>query len=433
MINVTVNIEKKHKVLAKFIEKVKSELELRPSLGRVCVDAERGYLVASDGRVIAAMKADIKLNKKDDDLKNVVTMDKSLCEKPGYVEVESDDTLKVYSKRANKVDMHEDLKDSSRKFPNWQTVFPSLSEDYHLRITAEGRKRFADFMKEVKEIDRNTEGGCKFHRLKFFYQSYDREILVTFDNVDVENGHREVRLPLEEYRTESFHFSMAMELIMKMSTQWNGSFWFVRPDRCIVFDSDSQDTFAIMPLADENAPVFKPNPHVKFDIPWDKRYGESEAVKPATKPASQPEANVKQEAKAQPDAEVKSEDDVQAEYEQPEDEQPTDITTYSGGVTVKRSRCIVGSHFFPLLEVRGDDGAETLVAGTSLFRCISDKDGEIRPEYAELFRSIDAFVDDHLLIADPLDEEAICRQVNQFIDMMEDAAKDLDKHNIKAN
>lgn len=115
----------------------------------------------------------------------------------------------------------------------------------------------------------------------------------------------------------------------------------------------------------------------------------------------------KQEAEAQKQEEVQS----AAEEDEPQPE-----------LCIERTREVIGRKFYPLLIVSQGD-TQICVAGNALYRAIAGKDGTIAPQYMELFNSVDAFVTDQLLLDDPLDEQAICQEVEEFFNMVEEVER----------
>ena len=267
-LNVLFRIDKKHSVLKKFAMSKKKELEIRPIMGRVCVDAKRGYMVASDGRQLAAIKTDMRLNSGDTEKIGMATISTLLCGNTGFIELDIDEQGVQTIKPTNGTEGTENVY-TAQRYPNWQTVFPSLSNDLHLIITKEGMKKLGAFMKELRKIPRNTN---ECHRMIFQYQSYDRHIHVTYDDVENINNHREVDIEVMSYLTETFAFGLSVEYVMNMGSQWNGSFWFVDINRAVIFDTDNQDTFIFMPIQYIDQPAFKPGQDVKYNITWDNRY-----------------------------------------------------------------------------------------------------------------------------------------------------------------
>ena len=74
-----------------------------------------------------------------------------------------------------------------------------------------------------------------------------------------------------------------------------------------------------------------------------------------------------------------------------------------------------------LVVTQGD--VQIRVAGNALYQAIADKDGTIAPHYMDLFNSIDAFITDELLLDDPLDEQAICQEIEEFFNMLEEVER----------
>lgn len=91
-------------------------------------------------------------------------------------------------------------------------------------------------------------------------------------------------------------------------------------------------------------------------------------------------------------------------------------------LVVEKKVEVIGCKFYPLLILKQGD-TEVRVAGNALCQAISGKDGTIDPRYMDLFNSIDAFITDKLLIGTPLDEQAICQEVEEFFDMLEEVER----------
>lgn len=426
-------VEARHKVL----EKMVCNDNLRPNMQYIYIDLKERKLVATDGFILAAMPANITAENTDSDVKGIYLHPKSAtlegtCQAALYADGEC--------RIGNDKQQLSVTIDEYIRFPNYHSVMDDccLSEERHFAVTREGVNIMESYLKMVKSQAPYSGRKRKETSVDMYFQAGEQVMHLRYKDADFDKE-LVCDVPLERSYQRNMQARVRTNHLLQFISVWNGHFWYANQSKYVVFDSDSRDTFIINPLVtDENFVAIDQEAYTKDRIiGWRDRFGyldaaESQPTEPEYgRPKDKPIAK-KKPTKKPSNKPIKTEIKMKVN-DQLEQQEPTDITTYSGGVTVKRSRCIVGSHFFPLLEVRGEDGAETLVAGTSLFRCISDKDGEIQPEYAELFRNIDAFVDDHLLIADPLDEEAICRQVNQFIDMLEDAAKELDKHNIKVN
>lgn len=281
--NVLFRIDKKHSVLKKFALSKKKELEMRPIMGRVCVDAKRGYMVATDGRQLAAIKTDMRLNKGDMEKIGLATISTLLCGDTGFIELDLDERGVQKIKPTNGTEGTENTY-AAQRYPNWHTVFPSLSNDLHLIITKEGLKKLGVFMKELRKFPRNTN---ECHRMIFHYQSYDRHIHVTYDDVEDIRNHREVDIEVITYLTETFAFGISVEYVMNMGSLWNGSFWFADINRAVTFDTDDQDTFLIMPIQYNEQPSYKKGQDVKYNISWEKRYTYLEDNQEAINPNNQ--------------------------------------------------------------------------------------------------------------------------------------------------
>ena len=438
MLDAEILIDNQHKVLEKMVETDKlCEIMMLPYL-----DVKRSMIVASDGKVLGAFRVGITVYSGKAE---GVSLPLKMVAKPGIYHVTAygdGSCLAVGNGVTYSCKM-----EGEQRFPDYIRVINAvtLSQERHYCVTDEGVKALEKFFKSLKSVPGNggyIKGNNRYHHVRLYARNGEQTIHVQYKE---EEYHNELAcdIPMAVPCRSDLNIMLPAEYTMRLLPAWNGSLWYQDMTSSVMFDTNTEDTMIQQPCLDTNPPfAISCKRDGETMVQWEERYNQhAEASAEAPKhrseetPKRRSDEKPKRRSKA-PKLEVMPEvhlADEETEETKPDDARMDDVSTYSGGVTVKRSRCIVGSHFFPLLEVRGDDGTETLVAGTSLFRCISDKDGEIRPEYAELFRSIDAFVDDHLLIADPLDEEAICRQVNQFIDMLEDAAKELDKHNIKAN
>lgn len=92
------------------------------------------------------------------------------------------------------------------------------------------------------------------------------------------------------------------------------------------------------------------------------------------------------------------------------------------GIVIERTREVIGRRFYPMLVVTQGD-VQIRVAGNALYQAIADKDGTIAPHYMELFNSIDAFITDELLLDDPLDEQSICQEIEEFFNMLEEVER----------
>lgn len=105
-----------------------------------------------------------------------------------------------------------------------------------------------------------------------------------------------------------------------------------------------------------------------------------------------------------------------------QDAVPEPMEEENQGIVIERTREVIGRRFYPMLVVTQGD-VQIRVAGNALYQAIADKDGTIAPHYMELFNSIDAFITDELLLEDPLDEQAICQEIEEFFNMLEEVER----------
>lgn len=125
-------------------------------------------------------------------------------------------------------------------------------------------------------------------------------------------------------------------------------------------------------------------------------------------------------------------DEIRELYDEPSDvnaespKQEVTLETHDDDaqpeLAIDRKVEVIGCKFYPLLILKQGD-TEVRVAGNALCQAISGKDGTIDPRYMDLFNSIDAFITDKLLLGDPLDEQAICQEVEEFFDMLEEVER----------
>lgn len=87
---------------------------------------------------------------------------------------------------------------------------------------------------------------------------------------------------------------------------------------------------------------------------------------------------------------------------------------------IKKEYEFASNRSYPVVDIR--KGSRVIrVAGTRMFSAMCDNLGYLDSRYEELFGSIDAFVSDCLLDDVRLNEKEICKEVNDFFDMIKEA------------
>lgn len=388
VLNAVARVEKRHQTLKNMVV----DDDLRPTMKYLYLDAEKRYLVASDGHILGAMRIDMTMNiGKEDGNGFLIGVD--AIEKPDNIDVSSnkDGSCTYYG------NIVEGVVNETRGYPNWRIVIPSCSDQLHMQLTADSRKNLMGYLRSIVKM----QGNCvtinkNKHRLSVYYRSYERVLHVVYRNEDC-NIHNECSVELCGHMEASFQFGICAEYLLMLEKVWNGSMWFRDPTTAIVFDSDLEDTFMIMPMlmpGDEHY-VETNLDGIKYNLRWEERYNNKNNKKEMKKEEKEKKAEtplriVKQEEPAKQEASVQ----------------------------IERTTTMVGRRFFPLLIMR-DGVNEVVVSGNSLYGSISDENGNLIPMYQELLDRIDAFVDDELLTAETLDEGAICTAVNEFMDMVE--------------
>ncbi|MGN0089585.1 MAG: hypothetical protein ACI36Z_01330 [Alloprevotella sp.] len=266
-LNAQVRIDKEHKVLKAMV----SDDYMKMVMGQLHLDAERGYLVASDSYILGAMRIDMKLNTGEAE-DACFNLPPSFVDVPGHLDLtkHTDHTYRYYGDKVDGTYREED----GCRYPRWYSVFPELSEQLNFRLRREDVKRLMKFLKVVCKLPSNTYEKHQ-HRVSLYAESYAESVRVAYDDTD-NDTHTEAVFLLERSMEHPLAICLCADRLLKLEKVWNGSLWFVDSTRSVVMDSDREDSYLLMPMlpADDDKRTYYSFgvPGVKYDVSWDKRY-----------------------------------------------------------------------------------------------------------------------------------------------------------------
>lgn len=266
-LNALVRVEKEHKVLKAMV----GNDELRNVMKQLHLDAERGYLVASDCHILGAMRIDLKMNTGEvkDACFNLPT---SFVDAPALMDL-TKHTDHTYCYYGDKVD-NSYREEEGCRYPRWYSVFPLLSEELNFRLRSEEVKRMMKFLKTVTKLPSNTYEKHQ-HRVSLYAESYAESVHVAYDDTD-DNTHTEAVFLLERSMEHPLAICLCAERLLKLEKVWNGSLWFVDSTRPLVLDSDRENSYLLMPMmhADDDERTYYSSglPGVKYNVAWEDRY-----------------------------------------------------------------------------------------------------------------------------------------------------------------
>lgn len=223
------------------VSKAVSNDELHLTLQRVALDFGRGYVVASDGHLISAVKADYQNLFVKDGAQQfpVLVTGKTFKQCQGNLSVSVEEQFGVPKKyRFLAADGAYYEEEFVGKYPNWFGVVPKeLFRSGRVSLSKEGVKQLRNFAKmAVKNgIGKRMWMQCNGQVLELNYQELSTE--QTFSKSIV----------LDE-QSSVFTIGLRADYVSCLDG-WNGTMWITNYAKSIIFDKDKQtDFYLLMPM-----------------------------------------------------------------------------------------------------------------------------------------------------------------------------------------
>ena len=211
---------------------------LRESLQRICLDFNKGYIVASNGNIMSVMKADFGwfFVKEGVEAFPVTMSVPAFSRSVGSLSVDVEVKYGIGRKLMFYTENGYYEEETNFKYPAWHLVPPKeLFRNGRISVGKDGIKKIKSF---AKQAEKNGYGpmcvkGCG-NKLELSYRSYDNTIQWSYVNLEDE-------VPLFAIGFKPSFF--------KCLDEWNGTMWITDPSRMVVFDKEAPtDYYLVTPM-----------------------------------------------------------------------------------------------------------------------------------------------------------------------------------------
>lgn len=231
-VSFTIEISKSMKELKKAV----STDELHKALNHVCLDYQRGYLVASDGHIMSVMKADFKNLSVKEGLGNIPVMMPvstfSNCVGTLSVGMKTMGDINRKLTFATENGYYEE--ETCFRYPQWQSVYPKeLYRNGRVSIGKDDVKRFKSFAKQAaqKGVGEILCVHVYGKIMELSYWEHDNSAQYIFINLPKEAASFTIGF-------KASHF--------KVMDGWNGTMWVTDSSRFVIFDKETDTDFYVV-------------------------------------------------------------------------------------------------------------------------------------------------------------------------------------------
>lgn len=227
------------KAMMPITKQVDGKDSLRPTLQRVALDYEKGYVVATDGHLLSAQKA----------VYRAVIAKEGVSKMPVLVSPTIfkqclGDTLVSATEKNGFPDMYRYQSDGGYyeedavgRFPNWQAVVPrELFRSGRITLRKEDVKRF---MKFAKAAEKNGDADADGKRLLMQTKESSLYLIYWKDGVQQES--------LFELDEEPGAITICFcPKYLGLLDGWNGTMWITDCSRAVIFDKNETSDFYLL-------------------------------------------------------------------------------------------------------------------------------------------------------------------------------------------
>lgn len=229
------------KAMIPMTKQVDGKDSLRPTLQRIALDYEKGYVVATDGHLLSAQKAVYRaIIAKEGVSKMPVLVSPSIFKQClGDTLVSATEKNGFPEKYRYQSDGGYYEEDAVGRFPNWQAVVPrELFRSGRITLRKEDVKRF---MKFAKAAEKNGDADADGKSLLMQTKGSSLYLIYWKDGVQQES--------LFELDEEPGAITICFcPKYLGLLDGWNGTMWITDCSRAVIFDKDEQtDFYLLMP------------------------------------------------------------------------------------------------------------------------------------------------------------------------------------------
>ncbi len=218
--------------------------KLRPVLQRVALDYVNGFVVATNGRLLSARKANYQNVSAKESARNMPV----LITTPAFKQCQGS-TMVSATMQNGMPDKYQFLaedgsyyeEDAVGRYPNWKAVVPKeLYRSGRVTLSKDGVKQFLKFAKQAdKNADVDRDGK------NLIIQTEGNDLVLLY----VDKGKQQTYTI--ELAEEPDAFTICIDPIwFKMLDGWNGTMWVSGYSRAVIFDMDETTDFhLLMPRA----------------------------------------------------------------------------------------------------------------------------------------------------------------------------------------
>lgn len=227
------------KAMMPMTKQVDGKDSLRPTLQRVALDYEKGYVVATDGHLLSAQKAVYRavIAKEGVSKKPVLVSPSIFKQCLGDTLVSATEKNGFPDKYRYQSDGGYYEEDAVGRFPNWQAVVPrELFRSGRITLRKEDVKRF---MKFAKAAEKNGDADADGKRLLMQTKGSSLYLIYWKDGVQQES--------LFELDEEPGAITICFcPKYLGLLDGWNGTMWITDRSRAVIFDKNETSDFYLL-------------------------------------------------------------------------------------------------------------------------------------------------------------------------------------------